>query len=101
MVVVVATDSPVPLAWPWGVVEWSIAGMAAINALCYGLFIYLIGYAGAVFATQVAYLVTTSGVALGIIIFDEQHSVWVWLSLALILTGLAFVRPRRRKQAEE
>lgn len=95
MGVVAATDSFVPLAWPWGVVEWSIAGMAAINAMGYGLFIYLITYAGAVFATQVAYLVTISGVAWGIIIFDEQHSVWVWLSLACILTGLTLIRPRR------
>jgi drug/metabolite transporter (DMT)-like permease len=101
MVVVVATDSFVPLAWPWGVVEWSIAGMAAINAVGYGLFIYLITYAGAVFATQVAYLVAISGVAWGIIIFDEQHSVWVWLSLACILTGLTLIRPRRRKKAAD
>lgn len=98
MVVVVATDSFVPLAWPWGAVEWSIAGMATINAVGYGLIIYLITYAGAVFSTQVAYLVTISGVSWGIIIFDEQHSVWVWLSLACILTGLTLIRPRRRKQ---
>ena len=80
---------------------WSIAGMAAINAVGYGLFIYLITYAGAVFATQVAYLITISGVAWGIIIFDEQHSVWVWLSLACILTGLTLIRPRRRKKAAD
>ncbi len=97
--VVVATDTFVPLAWPWGVVEWSIAGMAAINAVCFGLVIYLIAYAGAVFSTQVAYLITISGVAWGIVIFDEQHSVWVWLSLACILVGLTLIRPRRRKHA--
>jgi drug/metabolite transporter (DMT)-like permease len=97
--VVLATDSFVPLAWPWGAVEWSIAGMAVINAVGYGLFIYLITYAGAVFATQVAYLVTISGVAWSIVIFDEHHSIWVWLSLACILTGLTLIRPRKRKQA--
>ena len=101
MGVVLATDSFLPLSWPWGAVEWSIAGMATINALCYGLFIYLIRYAGAVFATQVAYLITISGGAWGIVVFDEQHSVWVWLSLAFILTGLALVRPKRRDRAED
>jgi drug/metabolite transporter (DMT)-like permease len=101
MIVVVATDSFVPLAWPWGAVEWSIVGMAVINAVGYGLFIYLITYAGAVFATQVAYLTTISGVAWGIIIFDEHHSVWVWLSLAFILTGLTLIRPRKQKQTTE
>ena len=99
--VVVVTDSFVPLAWPWGAVEWSIAGMAAINAIAYGSFIYLITFAGAVFATQVAYLVTISGVAWGIVIFDEQHSFWVWLSLVCILLGLTLVRPRRRKHTTE
>ncbi len=101
MFVVMASDSFVPLAWPWGAVEWSIAGMAVINAVGYALFIYLITYAGAVFATQVAYVVTISGVAWGIVIFDEQHSVWVWLSLACILTGLTLIRPRRRKKAAD
>ena len=65
------------------------------------MFIYLITYAGAVFATQVAYLVAISGVAWGIIIFDEHHSIWVWLSLASILTGLILIRPRKHKQATE
>ena len=100
VVVVAATDSFVPLAWPWGTVEWSIAGVAAINAVAYGLFIYLITYAGAVFATQVAYLVTISGVAWGIFIFDEHHSIWVWLSLASIMIGLTLVRPRKHEPAK-
>jgi drug/metabolite transporter (DMT)-like permease len=99
MFLVMLTGSFVPLAWPWGVVEWSIAGMAVINAVGYGLFIYLITIAGPVFATQVAYLVTISGVAWGIIIFNEQHSLWVWFSLASILIGLALIRPRRYKKA--
>jgi len=97
--VALATGSFVPLAWPWSLVEWSIAGMAVINAVAYGLFIYLIGYAGAVFATQAAYLVTLSGVAWGIVIFNEQHAIWVWLSLASMLIGLALVRPQRAKTA--
>ena len=97
---VIATNTFVPLNWPWGVVEWSIVGMAAINAVCFGLFIYLIVYAGPVFSTQVAYLVTLSGVAWGMLIFDEQHSIWVWLSLVCILTGLTLIRPRSRSQVE-
>ena len=101
MVVVVATDSFVPLSWPWGALEWSIAGMATINAVGYGLFIYMISFAGAVFTTQVAYLITISGVAWGIIVFGERPSVWVWLSLACILTGLTLIRPRSRKQVAD
>ena len=66
-----------------------------------GLFIYLIAYAGPVFATQVAYLVTIFGVAWGMVIFDERHSVWIWLSLAVMLAGLALVRPRKHERAAE
>ena len=80
LVAVTGTFRPPP--WPWGVVEWSIAGMAAINAVCFGLFLYLISYAGAVFSSQVAYLITLSGIAWGVILFDEQHSIWVRFSLA-------------------
>ena len=98
---VMATGSFVPLAWPWGTVEWAIVGMAAINAVAYSLFIYLIAYAGPVFATQVAYLVTIFGVAWGMVIFDERHSVWIWLSLAVMLAGLALVLPRKHERAAE
>ena len=98
--VVAATGSYVSPAWPWGAVEWSIAGMAVINAVGYAAFIYLISYAGPVFATQVAYLVSISGVAWGIVVFGEHHSIWVWLSLASILIGLTLIRPRRYKKAK-
>ena len=75
--------------------------MAAINAACFGLLVYLITYAGAVFSSQVAYLITISGVAWGLVIFEEQHSIWVWLSLATMLTGLALIRPRKRIKQNE
>jgi drug/metabolite transporter (DMT)-like permease len=99
--VVVVTDTFVPLAWPWGAVEWSIVGMAAINSVCFGMVIYLITNAGAVFSSQVAYLITISGVAWGIVMFNEHHSIWVWISLACILVGLTLIRPRRLKQTAE
>ena len=47
------------------------------------------------FASQIAYVVTGSGVALGMLIYDERHSPWVWAALALMFAGLALVRPKR------
>jgi drug/metabolite transporter (DMT)-like permease len=94
--VVAVTDSFVPLAWPWGPVEWSIVGMALASALAYSLYIYLIAQAGPVFASQVAYAVTLAGVLWGMALFGERHSSWIWLSLALMLAGLALVTPRKR-----
>jgi drug/metabolite transporter (DMT)-like permease len=58
-------------------------------------FIWLIGQAGPVFASQVGYVVTGSGVVLGMIVYGERHSPWIWAALALMFAGLALVKPRR------
>ncbi len=99
--VVIATGSFVALPWPWGPVEWSIVGMAAVSALAYSLYIYLIRWAGPVFSSQVAYAVTLAGVLWGMALFGERHSPWIWLSLALMLAGLALVTPRKRERASK
>jgi drug/metabolite transporter (DMT)-like permease len=86
---VVITGTFEPLPWPWGRSEWAILGMAAITVSAYGLFLYLIRYAGPVFASQTAYVVTLSGVIWGIMIFDDEHSLWVWLSLGVMMLAAA------------
>ncbi len=93
--VVAATGSFVPLAPPWGVVEWSIVGMVLANALAYTLFIQVVTSAGPVFASQTAYIVTIAGVFWGMVIFGEQHSLWIWAALAVMLAGLTLVTPRK------
>ena len=95
--VVVATGSFVALPWSpfdWGQVELSILGMAAINVISYGLFVYLVTRSGPVFASQTAYVVTLSGVFWGIALFAEQHSLWIWAALLLMMAGLTLVKPR-------
>lgn len=72
----------------------SMAAMTVFHLLAYGGFVWLISTAGPVFAAQVGYVVTISGVALGIGFLGESHSAWVWLSLGLMLVGLALVQPR-------
>jgi len=97
--IVLATGSFVPLAWPWGGIEWAIVGMAAINVFSYAIFVYLVGVNGPVFASQMAYVVTISGVLWGLFIFEEHHSAWIWSALAVMLMGLALVTPRREVPA--
>ena len=53
---------------------------------------------GAVFASQCAYAVTISGVIWGIIVFSEQHSIWVWSSVVVMLFGLALVLPAKETE---
>ena len=80
----------------FGLVELWLVAMTVMHIFAYGGFVWLIAQAGPVFAAQVAYVVTLSGVALGMLALGETHSAWVWLSLALMLAGLALVQPRER-----
>jgi len=95
--IVFATDSFVPLAWPFGAAEWATLGLGVNGAICYWLYIYLVNHAGPVFGSQVANVVTLSGVIWGIVIFGDRHSLWIWLSLVTMLTALALVAPREKK----
>ena len=80
--------------WPPQKVEWAVILMAAISVTAYGMFIYLIDAAGAVFASQIGYVVTLSGIAWGMIVFGESHSVWFWGAVVLMMAGLTLVRPK-------
>jgi len=75
--------------------EQAIIANSALHLCAYFGFIWLIGQAGPVFASQVAYVVTGSGVILGMIVYAERHSAWVWVALALMFAGLALVKPKR------
>jgi drug/metabolite transporter (DMT)-like permease len=74
--------------------ELALFAVAALHLGAYFGFIWLIEHAGPVFAAQVSYIVTGGGVLLGMILFDERHSTWVWLALATMLVGLFLVKPK-------
>lgn len=78
-----------------GAAELSIAGISLLHIVAYGGFVWLIGRAGPVFASQTGYIVTATGVLGGIAVFGEQHSAWVWVALATLFVGLTLVRPRK------
>ncbi len=96
---VIATGTFVPLGSAWTEVELSILAMMALNALAYAIFLHVVQTSGPVFASQTAYIITLSGVLWGMIIFGERHSLWIWLSLVVVLIGLALVTPRARHGA--
>jgi len=70
--------------------------LAVINATAYSVFVACIAQSGALFASQVGYVVTLAGVFWGIAIFGESHSIWVWASLVTMLFGLMLVTPRKQ-----
>ena len=86
---------PICFAADFGWREGALLASAVLNVGCYLGFVWLIANGGAVFAAQTAYVVTGSGVALGMMVLGERHSPWVWAALGLLFAGLALVRPRR------
>ena len=84
---------------PFAKLEWSLIGLGGISAIAYTLYVLTVKRYGPVFASQVGYLVTISGVFWGMAIFGEVHSTWVWASLALMMIGLALVSPRQQENA--
>lgn len=79
---------------PFGRPDWAIIGSAVAHAGTYAAYVWLVGRAGAVFAAQVAYLVTGSGIIWSKLILDETYSIWVWGALVLMLAGVFLVQPR-------
>ncbi len=93
----VTTGSWVNLFAPWGRPEWALLLSSGCHVVAYTSYIWLVGKAGPVFASQTAYVVTVSAVFLSTLILSETYSGWVWSALALMLAGLALVQPRNPK----
>lgn len=75
--------------------DGALVAMSLLHIVSYMGFIWLIGAAGAVFASQVGYVVTLSGVFWGMAVLGERHSLLVWIALATMLAGLTLVKPAR------
>lgn len=92
--VALATNSFFVPHWPFGMTEWAIVAIASVTLIDYFFITLLILWAGPVFTSQAAYVVTLSGVAWGIVIHRDSHSLWMWGSICTLMLGLIFVRPR-------
>lgn len=88
-----------PWAWLATDAGLAIGGIAIGSGIAYMMFFHTIRSSGPVFASQCAYPVTISGVIWGIIVFREQHSPWVWVSVMVMLLGLALVTPDDRARS--
>ncbi|MBO9405960.1 DMT family transporter [Shimia sp. R9_1] len=79
----------------WNAPEFALVLSSIIHASVYTAYVWLVSRAGAVFAAQVSYVVTGTGVLWAMLLLSERYSLWVWAALALILTGMTLVRPRQ------
>ncbi|MEM8629651.1 MAG: DMT family transporter [Pseudomonadota bacterium] len=89
--------SPLP---PWGLPDLAIVLSSTLHTVVYVIYLWLVGRAGAVFAAQVAYLVTGFGVIWAMLILGERFSVFVWAALLAMFLGLFLVQPRPRGTVE-
>jgi len=62
----------------------------------YGVF-ELIRIAGPTYMSQSSFLSVVFGVFFGIVLLGEQHSLYIWMAIALILGGVALVNARNSK----
>ncbi len=90
------TDQFIDPRQSWGKPEIGIVLIAVLSTAAYSGYIWLIAQTGPIFAAQVSYLVTGFGVFWSMLLLNETYSGWVWLSLALIISGLFLVQPRPR-----
>lgn len=83
----------------WGRPELALVLSSSLHALLYAAYVWLASRAGAVFAAQSSYIVTGSGVFWAMVLLGERFSPWVWLSLVVMLSGVALVSPRETGRA--
>lgn len=62
-----------------------------VSSVGYLLFFEIVRLGGAVFFSQIGYLVTLSGMGWAALAFGERYSAWVWLAVALMFAALALV----------
>ncbi len=73
--------------------EQAIVALSVIHAAAYTGYIWLVGKAGPVFSSQVAYIVTVSAIFLSAIFLGEAYSPYTFASLTLMLVGMMLVQP--------
>ena len=84
-----------PLFDPWSVAQFAATGNGLLSGIAFAILLFVIRTAGPVFASQTAYVITLAGVAWGMLLFGESHSLYIWSALALTLLGISLVRPQQ------
>lgn len=79
---------------PFILADFTLVLSAVVHVLVYTGYVWLIGRSGAVFAGQVSYVVTGSGVLWAMLLLGETYSIWIWMALLCMVFGLMLVQPR-------
>lgn len=79
---------------PFMMADVTLLLSSVIHVLVYTSYVWLIGRAGPVFAGQISYMVTGTGVLWAMLLLGESYSLWIWLALVCMGLGLMLVQPR-------
>ena len=88
------TGTTLPVTQTWGTAQWAATGTGVLSAAAYTTLLYVIRTSGPIFATQSAYIITLAGMAWGMALFGERHSIYIWSAMALTFIGIGLVKPR-------
>lgn len=88
-------DMTVSFTGAWDISHWAIIGSAVGHVAAYSGYLWLLGRAGAVFTSQIGYVVTLSGVIGAVVILGESYGISVWIAVAMMLLGVALVGPKK------
>jgi drug/metabolite transporter (DMT)-like permease len=88
--------------WSWvpssfGLPEWLLIALAAIVAVTWIMAFECIRLAGPVLYAGWSYVSTPAGIGVGIMLWDEYHSAWIWVALVIILAGLLLLNHTTRQ----
>lgn len=84
---------------PFILADFTLLLSSIVHVLVYSGYVWLIARAGSVFAGQVSYVVTGSGVFWAMLLLGETYSLWIWLALVCMAVGLSLVQPRLAESA--
>ena len=79
---------------PWTSAHYAVVFSSIIHGIVYATYVWLVTKVGVVFSAQVSYFVTLAGVLWSMVILDEVHSKFIWMSLICMILGMALVKPR-------
>ncbi len=81
----------------FGIGQGAVLAAMVNNALLLILIFEIIRLAGPVYFGGVNYVSMLLGVAFGVAIFGDRHTMWVWLAIVLVLAGLYLVNRGKAK----
>ena len=83
----------VDISQQWSAAEWAMVGSSLGHAIAYTGYVALVGLAGAVFSSQIAYVTTVAAIVSSLIFLGESYPATTWIAIAMMMGGLFLVQP--------